>query len=140
MKHRIAALAVAVICLISAFTIPCFAAETQPASTQPSSVQATIESTAGVPATQTLTEAPTIEATVMPTYNSPIRGLETEALTENAAEATEAVQATEVTEEPEAPDTGKAIVIGLACILLGGIIAGCIIYHKRKNDDGSDEE
>ena len=139
MKHRIAALTVAVICLISMFSIPCFAAETQPPATQAPTVQATIVPGSTIPATVMPTETGIGGSAEMPTNNSPMRGTVTETPTEIETTAGESTEAPDV-EEPEAPDTGKAFVIGLACILLGGIIAGFIIYKKRKNEDGSDEE
>lgn len=139
MKMRFAAIAVVIICLISVFSIPCFAAETQAPVTQAPIAQATVIEEGTAAATQAPTDAATVEPSVMPTNNSPVRGEVTETPTEIETSVNESTEAPEI-EEPEAPDTGKAFVIGLACILLGGIIAGCIIYKKRKNDDGSDDE
>ena len=141
MKRRIAAIAVAIICLISVFSISCFAAETQAPATQAPTAHATVVPEGTNAETQLPTESSTVALSETPTYNSPLRGEVTEAPTVIETVAAEATEASEATgEEPEAPDTGKAFVIGLACVLLGGIIAGVIIYHKRKNDDGSDEE
>ena len=50
-----------------------------------------------------------------------------------------------VTQEPTLPaeseaPSNKGVFIGLAAVVVGGLIAGCIIYLKRKKDDGEEDD
>lgn len=50
-----------------------------------------------------------------------------------------ATQEPTVPAKSEAP-SNKGVFIGLAAVVVGGLIAGCIIYLKRKKDDGEEDD